>query len=179
MQRQILDSLEIDLLVRKLAYQILETDPKLSDTYLIAIQPRGGALMDRVIEVISKECDIDCNNISGYIDHSFFRDDFRRRDTPIKLNQTKINFVIEDKRVILIDDVLFTGRSVNAAISALQAFGRPSSVELLVMLDRRFKRELPIEPNYFGMSIDTIINETVFVNWKEIEGEDKVYIEKK
>jgi len=87
-----------------------------------------------------------------------------------------IDFLIENKTVILIDDVLYTGRSIRAALSALQSFGRPKKVELLNLIDRRFSRHLPIQPDYCGCQVDAINNQTVSVKWMENDGEDAVYL---
>ena len=114
----------------------------------------------------------------GNIDVTFSRDDFRRRDTPIIPNSTKMNFIVEDKKVVLIDDVLYTGRTVRAGLDEILAYGRPRDVELMVLIDRRFCRQLPIEPNYVGKSVDSIDEERVKVEWKEIEGGDKVFLQK-
>ncbi|MEN8810353.1 MAG: phosphoribosyltransferase family protein, partial [Flavobacteriales bacterium] len=110
---------------------------------------------------------------------TFFRDDFRRKEKPLLPSVTNLDFSIEDKKVILVDDVLFSGRTVRAAMDALLTYGRPSSIELLVLVDRRFSRNLPIEANYVGKYIDTLSNERVEVMWQEIEGEDKVILVKK
>ena len=112
----------------------------------------------------------------GYLDITFFRDDFRRTDKPLEANKTQINFIVENKKVIFIDDVLFTGRSIRSALTAIQSFGRPSEIELLVLIDRRFSRNLPIQPDYRGRQVDAINNEKVKVSWKENEGEDVVYL---
>ena len=98
---------------------------------------------------------------------TFYRDDFRRRDEPIKANTTSIPFVIEDMNVILIDDVLYTGRSVRAALDAMIAFGRPQKVELLVLINRRYSRDLPIAPDYVGKNVNTVQSQHVLVEWKE------------
>ena len=90
---------------------------------------------------------------------------------------TKINFLIEDKKVVIIDDVLYSGRSVRAALTALQSYGRPKNIELLVLIDRRFSRHLPIQPNYRGRQVDAINEEKVVVSWKENNNKDAVYIE--
>jgi pyrimidine operon attenuation protein/uracil phosphoribosyltransferase len=85
-----------------------------------------------------------------------------------------MNLSLEGKNVVLIDDVLFTGRSIRSAIDALMAFGRPKSVELLTLIDRRFSRDLPIQPNYVGKTIDAIDSEKVIVEWKETTGTDRI-----
>mgnify|MGYP001005140124 CR=1 FL=1 len=112
----------------------------------------------------------------GYLDATFYRDDFRRRE-PLKPNATKVNFVIEGKKVILVDDVLATGRMVRAALDAMQAFGRPRKVELLVLIDRQYNREIPVEPDYTGMKVNTLDSQRVLVEWTEQGHEaDRIWI---
>jgi pyrimidine operon attenuation protein/uracil phosphoribosyltransferase len=112
----------------------------------------------------------------GFLDITFFRDDFRRGEKQLDANKTQIDFLVEDQKVVFIDDVLFTGRSINAALTAIQSFGRPSEVELLVLIDRRFSRHLPIQPDYRGRQVDVINDEKVTVCWKEKDGEDAVFL---
>ncbi len=112
----------------------------------------------------------------GFLDITFYRDDFRRGDKTLRANKTDINFIVDDKRVVLIDDVLFTGRSIRAALTALQSFGRPLEVELLTLIDRRFSRHLPIQPDYRGRQVDVINDEKVQVLWEEEDGKDIVYL---
>ena len=112
----------------------------------------------------------------GFLDITFFRDDFRKSDKLLEANKTQIDFLVEDKKVVFIDDVLYTGRSINAALTAIQSFGRPSEVELLTLIDRRFSRHLPIQPDYRGRQVDAINNEKVLVKWLENDGEDAVYL---
>jgi pyrimidine operon attenuation protein/uracil phosphoribosyltransferase len=112
----------------------------------------------------------------GLLDITFFRDDFRRGEKTLEANKTEIDFIVEDKKVIFIDDVLYTGRSIRSALTAIQSFGRPSEIELLVLIDRRFSRHLPIQPDYRGRQVDAINNEKVKVCWTENEGEDTVYL---
>ena len=112
----------------------------------------------------------------GQLDITFFRDDFRRGEKILEANTTAIDFLVEGKNVVFIDDVLHTGRSIRAALTAIQSFGRPKDIELLTLIDRRFSRHLPIQPNYRGRQVDAINEEKVKVNWKENEGEDAVYL---
>jgi pyrimidine operon attenuation protein/uracil phosphoribosyltransferase len=105
----------------------------------------------------------------GYLDTTFHRDDFRRREMPKKANETNIPFLVEDKNVILVDDVLYTGRSVRAAMDAMISFGRPKKVELLVLIDRKYTRDLPIQPNYIGKSVNTMQSQHVMVEWRDKE----------
>jgi pyrimidine operon attenuation protein/uracil phosphoribosyltransferase len=110
------------------------------------------------------------------LDITFFRDDFRRTNKSLEANKTKIDFLVENKKVIFIDDVLYTGRSIRAALTAIQSFGRPSGIELLALIDRRFSRDLPIQPDYRGRQVDAINGEKVKVCWAEQDGEDGVYL---
>jgi pyrimidine operon attenuation protein/uracil phosphoribosyltransferase len=112
----------------------------------------------------------------GALDITFYRDDFRRRERPIIPSVTNIDFVIEGKNVVLVDDVLFTGRTIRSGIDAMLAYGRPSKVELLTFIDRRFRRQLPIQADYIGKTIDTLASERVNVEWKEIEGKDNILL---
>ena len=108
----------------------------------------------------------------GDLDITFYRDDFRKKE--LKPNKTNIDFIIEDKNVILVDDVLFTGRTIRAGLDAMLAFGRPNDVELLVLVDRRFSRHVPIQAKYTGLIIDSIQTQNVKVDWKETDGKDCV-----
>ncbi|MEN9929010.1 MAG: hypothetical protein RLZZ231_931, partial [Bacteroidota bacterium] len=112
----------------------------------------------------------------GFLDITFFRDDFRRGEKSLEANKTEIDFIVEDKKVVFIDDVLYTGRSIRAALTAIQSFGRPSEIELLVLIDRRFSRHLPIQPDYRGRQVDAINDEKVKVSWTENDGEDAVFL---
>ena len=114
--------------------------------------------------------------VCGNLDITFFRDDFRRREKPLIPSITNIDFSLENKKVILVDDVLYTGRTIRAGLDALLTFGRPSKVELLVLIDRRFRRDLPIQADYVGKMVDSLISERVSVEWEEIEGEDKIVL---
>jgi pyrimidine operon attenuation protein/uracil phosphoribosyltransferase len=113
---------------------------------------------------------------AGNLDITFHRDDFRRRETPLLPSITNIDFSIENKRIILIDDVLFTGRTIRAGLDALLTFGRPSQVQLLALIDRRFSRDLPIQADYIGKTVDTLSSERVAVEWKESEGQDQILL---
>jgi pyrimidine operon attenuation protein/uracil phosphoribosyltransferase len=174
-QKVLLSSEEINIILHRLACQLLENHIDFNDTVLIGIQPRGIYLANRLCEILQEEYNVK-DIRQGVLDITFFRDDFRRGDKPLEATATKINFLIEDKKVVLIDDVLYTGRSINAALTALQSFGRPSEVELLCLIDRRFSRHLPIQPNYRGRQVDAIENEKVKVMWKENDGEDKILL---
>jgi len=174
-QKVLLNSKEINIILHRLACQLIENHPGFEDTVIIGIQPRGVYMANRIIKVLEEEYGIK-NIPNGQLDITFYRDDFRRSDKPLEANNTKIDFIVEDKQVVFIDDVLYTGRSIRAALTAIQSFGRPKSIELLTLIDRRFSRHLPIQPNYNGRQVDAINNEKVKVHWEENEGEDAVYL---
>lgn len=166
---------EIDIILHRLACQLIEKHLDFKNTKLIGLQPRGIDFAKRLTKILIEDYQIE-NIQLGYLDITFFRDDFRRSEKPLQANQTKIDFLVENQRVVFIDDVLYTGRSINAALTALQSFGRPSEVELMVLIDRRFSRHLPIQPDYRGRQVDVINDEKVIVKWLEKDGEDAVYI---
>jgi pyrimidine operon attenuation protein/uracil phosphoribosyltransferase len=175
MEKQvILNTRHFELTLNRLCYQLIENHHDFSSTVLIGLQPRGVNVVARLklqLEEILGHA-ITCGNL----DITFYRDDFRRRERPIIPSVTNIDFDIENKKVVLVDDVLFTGRTIRAGIDALLAFGRPQKVELLTLIDRRFSRDLPIQADYVGKMVDTLHAERVTVEWKEIEGEDKVVL---
>ncbi|MGQ7947499.1 bifunctional pyr operon transcriptional regulator/uracil phosphoribosyltransferase PyrR [Flavobacterium sp. WC2509] len=174
-QKVLLTSKEVNIILHRLACQLIEKHLDFLDTVLIGIQPRGTFLAERLKEVLKNEYNIP--NVSlGYLDITFFRDDFRRTNKPLEANKTQIDFLVENKKVIFIDDVLYTGRSIRAALTAIQSFGRPSGIELLTLIDRRFSRDLPIQPDFRGRQVDAISGGKVKVCWAEQDGEDGVYL---
>ena len=174
-QKVLLNAIEVNIALHRLACQLIENHNTFSNTVLIGIQPRGVFLAERIKSLL--ETDYKVKNIElGYLDITFYRDDFRRNDKLIEANRTNINFIVENKKVVFIDDVLYTGRSIRAALTAIQSFGRPLEIELLTFIDRRFSRHLPIQPDYRGRQVDAINNEKVKVCWKENDGLDTVYL---
>ena len=164
--KSILSEQQLAITIRRLAHQIIENHESLENTVLIGIQPRGVHLSDRLIEEIKKQ--LPANKIQyGKLDITFYRDDIRKELHVA--NQTDIPFSIEGKKVVLIDDVLYTGRTIRAALDALLDFGRPEKVELCVLIDRRFSRQFPIQPDYVGKSIDSIVTQKVKVEWNKKE----------
>ena len=171
--KSILTEQQLTITIKRLAHQVLESHINLENTVLIGIQPRGVYLSDQIVEEIKKQ--VPQNKIQyGKLDITFYRDDLRNELHVA--NQTNILFSIEGKNVILIDDVLYTGRTIRAALDALMDMGRPEKVELCVLIDRRFSRQLPIQPDYVGKSIDSIISQKVKVYWKKKDGKEEVVI---
>lgn len=174
-QKLLLSAKEIDIILHRLACQLIENHTHFRDTVLIGIQPRGIFLADRIKKILEDHYMVTDVKL-GYLDITFYRDDFRRGEKTLEANKTHIDFVVEDKRIVFIDDVLYTGRSIRAALTAVQSFGRPQEIELLTLIDRRFSRHLPIQPNYRGRQVDAINQEKVKVDWIENDGKDAVYL---
>lgn len=167
----LLEKTRFDVTIKRLCHQLIEVHNDFSQTVIIGLQPRGVLLARRIqqeLQTILGKKKISC----GELDITFYRDDFRKKE--LIPNRTSIDFIIEDKNVVLVDDVLFTGRTIRAGLDAMLAFGRPKDVELLVLVDRRFSRHVPIQAKYTGIVIDSIASQNVKVEWKEVEGRDKV-----
>jgi pyrimidine operon attenuation protein / uracil phosphoribosyltransferase len=174
-QKILLTSQEVNIILNRLACQLIEKHLDFSDTILVGIQPRGTFLAERLRDLLENDYHVPKISL-GFLDITFFRDDFRRTDKPLEANKTQIDFLVDNKKIIFIDDVLYTGRSIRSALTAIQSFGRPSEIELLVLIDRRFSRHLPIQPDYRGRQVDAINDEKVKVCWKEQDGEDGVFL---
>ncbi len=171
-QIEIIGEKQLELTINRLAFELIEQHSNFQKSVIIGLQPRGIYLANRLKSVLEK---INGHHVDiGGLDITFYRDDFRRRDKPIIPSATNIDFVIENKHVILVDDVFYTGRTSRSGLDALLAFGRPLSVELLCLIERRFSAQLPIKPNYIGSSVDSLKSERVLVEWKELEGKDSV-----
>ena len=174
-QKVLLNQKEVNIILHRLTCQLIENHDDFSETVLIGIQPRGKFLAERITNMLLTNYNKKDIKL-GHLDITFFRDDFRRSDKPLEANTTDMNFMVEGKNVVFIDDVLYTGRSIRAALTTIQSFGRPIGIELLTLIDRRFSRHLPIQPDYSGRQVDAINEEKVKVNWAEFEGEDSVYL---
>ncbi len=164
--------------IQRIVRQLIENHGDFDNTCLIGIQDRGGFFADRIYESLKKDIP-ELKLQFGKIDITFYRDDFRTSSSPLSASKTEIDFLVEGKKVILFDDVLYTGRTINAALAALQHYGRPSRVELAVMVDRRFNRELPITADYIGTAIDAINDAYVDVKWKQVDGDDRIILRQK
>ncbi len=160
-KKLILDSELLDITISRLCQQLIENHNDFSNSVIIGMQPRGIYVAEIIHRKLEK--DIKKQIPLGYLDATFYRDDFRRRETPAKANETRIPFIIEGKNVVLVDDVLFTGRTIRAALDAMIAFGRPAKVELLALIDRKYNRELPIDADYVGKVVNTLSTQRVLV----------------
>ena len=173
--RVILDSKKLNLTITRLCHQLIEQHKDFSEAAIIGVQPRGVFLANRIYQKLTeilKKKDI----LYGKLDITFYRDDFRLKGKPMIADETDIAFSLEGKNIILIDDVLYTGRTIRSALDAILDYGRPADVELLVLIDRRLQRHLPIQAKYVGNVIDSITSEKVKVQWKETDGVDKVWM---
>lgn len=171
--KSILSAQQISLTIRRLANQLIEAHGSFENTVMIGLQPRGIFLSDRIVSILKDELPDKVINY-GKLDITFYRDDVRK-ELHIA-TKTDISFSIEGKKVVLVDDVLFTGRTIRAALDALMDFGRPDSVELAVLIDRRYSRQLPIQAQYVGRSIDSIVSQKVKVRWQEKDGRDEILL---
>lgn len=172
--RTIHDPHRFALTLERLCRHLIEEHGDFSDSCLIGIQTGGVQLAGRLYERLAE---LGVRDLPyGKLDITFYRDDFRTKIGPLTAHPTEIEFLVQDKRVVLVDDVLFSGRTVLSAMTALNHFGRPSAVELLVMVDRRFRRTLPVQANYRGLTVDTLTDEYVDVQWKGIHGKDRIIL---
>ena len=154
---------QLSITLHRLAHQLAENHNDFRNAAIIGIQPRGVLLSDRIVAILRE---ITGPHIPyGKLDITFYRDDVRKGGTLHMPSENEINFSVEGRAVVLIDDVLHTGRTIRAAMDALLDYGRPSRVELLTLIDRRFSREVPVQPDYVGQSIDTIMSQKVKVDW--------------
>ncbi len=163
------------LTIERLCHQLLEDHQDFSNTCLVGIQPRGTLFAQRIYDRLGQLVDLSETKI-GKLDVTFHRDDFRTHETPLTPFPNEMNFLVEDKDVILIDDVLYTGRTIRAAITSLMHYGRPRSVELLVLVDRRFNRHLPVQADYTGITIDAVDEEHVKAIWNDNPLEDEIIL---
>ena len=177
-RRVLLSENKINIILNRFCCQLIENHYDLSNTLLIGLQPRGIYLLNKIVFLLEKEYCIKKIK-KGKLDTTFFRDDFRRSNKPLSASATEIDFSIEGKSIVLIDDVLYTGRSIRSALTAIDSYGRPESIELLVLIDRRFSRHLPIQPDYIGAQVDSIDGDKVRVLWDETDLKNIVYLEKK
>jgi len=164
-KRLILGGPQLEITISRLCQQLIENHNNFERTVIMGLQPRGIYLAEKIKTYLGKALKTPIE--TGYLDTTFHRDDFRRRESPKLASATKVSFIIEDKSVILVDDVLYTGRSIRAALDAMITFGRPKDVELLVLVNRKYSRELPVEPKYVGSNVNTLDSQKVVVELQE------------
>ena len=164
-KRLIYDQQSMAITINRLCFQLIEDHHQFVDSVILGLQPKGIFLADKIQKILKSNFNIETQ--VGYLDITFNRDDFRRRDLSIVPSEMKVPFSIENKKVILIDDVLYSGRTIRAALDSMLSFGRPASVDLLVLINRKYTRELPIEPKYVGKSVNTLQSEKVLVELVE------------
>ena len=169
----LLDAKQIENAITRLSHEIIENNKILDNLCIIGIRSRGDIISERIVNIINKVSNKKIKN--GHIDVTFYRDDFLSNLGSHKIGPSKINFDINKMNVILIDDVLYTGRTIRAAMDEIFSFGRPASIQLGVLVDRGH-RQLPIKATYIGKNIPTSINENVHVYIKEIDKRDQVVI---
>ncbi|MBM3410795.1 MAG: bifunctional pyr operon transcriptional regulator/uracil phosphoribosyltransferase PyrR [Bacteroidetes bacterium] len=189
--RVIVRPAHLSLILQRLSEELLERHPGFHNTVLIGLQPRGVFFLNRLAQVLQARIDDLSHEMDGSpeghrlvsaqpgrlnipaqgaLDVTFYRDDFRHRSEPLSAHTTQLPFSLEGKKVVLVDDVLFTGRTIRAGLDALLDFGRPDRVELMVLVSRRLRQEFPIHPDYCGMEVNTHDDERVRVCWDEPEG---------
>ena len=170
---KVLDSKQLYKTIRRISHEIIERNKSLSDIAIVGIRTRGVYLADRIVDNISE---IESVNIpSGALDITLYRDDFTLIAEQPLVKETELNFNINGKLIIIVDDVLFTGRTIRCAMDALIDFGRPRAIQLAVLIDRGH-RELPIRADYVGKNIPTSLDESIEVRLKEIDGKDEVVV---
>ena len=173
--KPLLTKQQLQITIERLTHQLLENHQDFTDTVLIGLQPRGIFLSDRIAQKL-KELLPGKDIPYGKLDITFYRDDFNTSDQLHIPTETSIDFSVEGKNIILIDDVLYTGRTIRSGLDAILDFGRPKSVELLVLIDRRFSRELPIQPDYVGINVDSVDKQKVRVLWMEQDKKEEVIL---
>lgn len=173
-ERAILESEQFNLVIKRLCCELIENHNDFSASALLGLQPRGIYLASKIHKFLTSHYNL--NVQKGILDATFYRDDFRRKESPLIPSSTRLDFILEGKKVILIDDVLYTGRTIRSGMDAMLAYGRPAKVELLVLIDRQYSRHLPIQPDYIGLKVDTIEGQRVTVKWEETDGRDQVLL---
>lgn len=179
--KNIVSHQNFELITRRLCYQLIENFDLQKDTVLIGVQSNGAQFLRKLLHSLDLMMPKNQTPVlHGFLDITFFRDDFRTNSELLKANQTEISISLENKNVVLVDDVLYTGRSIRAAMDALNSFGRPKSIHLLVLVDRRFSREVPIQADFVGITVDTMEGERVLVQLNDkVEGPAEIYIQKR
>ena len=169
----VMDASQLRRAMQRIAHEIIEQTEGASDIALIGIKARGAPLAQRLADYISKSAE--CTIPVGMIDITLYRDDFRTRDEAPTVGPSEIPFDVDGRTLVLVDDVLYTGRPVRAALDNLMDYGRPKAIRLAVLVDRG-QRELPIRADFVGQEFQIEDNQQILVRVKEVDGEDAVYL---
>ena len=170
---KLLDKDGIDSIVKRLSFEILDKNKMIDNLAIVGIRTRGEVLANRIHKFILDEKNI--NLKLGILDVTFYRDDFRTNLGSPKVGPSNITFDINNITVVLVDDVLYTGRTIRAAMDEVFSFGRPNRIQLCTLVDRGH-RELPIKADYVGKNYPTKLNEHIYVHLKEIDGNDEIFL---
>ena len=172
---KLLDKNGIDSTVKRLSFEIVEKNKDLNNLAIIGIRTRGEIIAQKIHSLIKSNTKIDVNY--GVLDVTFYRDDFRSNLGSPKIGPSNVTFDVNNMIIVLVDDVLYTGRTIRAAMDEIFSFGRPSSIQLCTLVDRGH-RELPIKANFIGKNYPTKSNEHVYVHLKETDNKEEIYIKK-
>ena len=170
---KLLDKDGIDLIVKRLSFEILDKNKMIDNLAIVGIRTRGEVLANRIHKFILDEKNI--NLKLGILDVTFYRDDFRTNLGSPEIGPSNITFDVNNITVVLVDDVLYTGRTIRAAMDEVFSFGRPNRIQLCTLVDRGH-RELPIKADYVGKNYPTKLNEHIYVHLKEIDGNDEIFL---
>jgi pyrimidine operon attenuation protein/uracil phosphoribosyltransferase len=173
LSRIVLNNTDFEGVIESLADQLVQTCPSLSDLALVGIRSRGVPLANRIAAAIYRRTQIKID--VGALDITLYRDDVFQGLAIPEVGVTEVPFGVEGRRIVLVDDVFYTGRTVRAALDAIMDFGRPSTIRLLVLVDRGH-RELPIQPDYCGLTLETDQDEFVEVRMREFDDEDRIAV---
>ena len=176
MNKQLVDKKAISNIILRLSHEIIEKNNNLENLAIVGIRTRGDIIAKRIVKLIKKITKRE-NIISGTLDVTFYRDDFSSNWGSPKVGPSDITFDVNDMNIVLIDDVLYSGRTIKAAIEEIFSFGRPSSIQLVALVDRGH-RELPIKANFVGKNIPTSEDEHVHVFVNEIDDKEEVCLMK-
>ena len=170
---KLLDKDDINSIVKRLSFEILDKNKMIDNLAIVGIRTRGEVLANRIHKFILDEKNI--NLKLGILDVTFYRDDFRTNLGSPKIGPSNITFDVNNITVVLVDDVLYTGRTIRAAMDEVFSFGRPNRIQLCTLVDRGH-RELPIKADYVGKNYPTKLNEHIYVHLKEIDGNDEIFL---
>lgn len=175
-KKNVLDEKGVERALIRIAHEIIEKNKGIEDVVILGIPTRGVHIAKRIKEILKMAEGVELP--IGSVDATLYRDDIGMKEEQPALKETNIPVSIDNKKIIIVDDVLFTGRTIRAAMNVIMDFGRPANIQLAVMIDRGH-RELPIRPDYIGKNVPTSMHEAVKVHLKDIDGIDEVIVEER